>query len=336
MKFFFVLFIYMMFAYKTVAQPSQQEFRVMFYNVENLFDLYDDPQTNDNEFLAEGMRRWTPNRYYTRLRQTARVVNAIGEWGTPALVGLCEVENDTVLSHLLHRTPLREQRYDYCMTRGNDARGINNVLLYQRDKFKYLGHTSERIRFSDKNKRSRDILHVWGELITGDMLDVFVCHFPSRSGGEKETEQGRMDAAGHLRRVCDSLYHFRKSPNILIMCDFNDTPFDKSVRKIVRASNPKRNFVNLCEDVKALNFEGSHKHQGEWMILDQIIVSLSWKRYLKAGSVKVFCPSFLLTEDKAKRGKRPLRTYYGYKYEGGYSDHLPVVADFLLPLDSND
>lgn len=326
----------MMFAYKTVAQPSQQEFRVMFYNVENLFDLYDDPQTNDNEFLAEGMRRWTPNRYYTRLRQTARVVNAIGEWGTPALVGLCEVENDTVLSHLLHRTPLREQRYDYCMTRGNDARGINNALLYQRDKFKCLGHTSERIRFSDKNKRSRDILHVWGELITGDTLDVFVCHFPSRSGGEKETEQGRMDAAGHLRRVCDSLYYFRKSPNILIMGDFNDTPFDKSVRKIVRASNPKRNFVNLCEDVKALNFEGSHKHQGEWMILDQIIVSLSWKRYLKAGSVKVFCPSFLLTEDKAKRGKRPLRTYYGYKYEGGYSDHLPVVADFLLPLDSND
>lgn len=323
----------MTFSCKTFAQSSQQEFRVMFYNVENLFDLYDDPETNDDEFLPDGARRWTPNRYYARLRQTARVINAIGEWGTPALVGLCEVENDTVLTHLLNRTPLREQQYHYCMTGGNDARGINNALLYQRDKFKYLGHTSERIQFSDRKKRSRDILHVWGELITGDSLDVFVCHFPSRSGGEKETEQGRMDAARHLRKMCDSLYNVRRTPNMLVMGDFNDTPFDKSVRKIVKASNPKRNFINLCEDADDLNFEGSHKHQGDWMMLDQIIVSQPLKRYLKAGSVKIFCPSFLLTEDKAKRGKRPLRTYHGYKYEGGYSDHLPIVADFLLPLD---
>ena len=313
---------------------QQQEFRVMFYNVENLFDLYDDPETNDDEFLPDGARNWTPNRYYARLRQTARVINAIGEWGTPALVGLCEVENDTVLTHLINRTPLRNQQYRYCMTRGNDARGINSALLYQRDKFKYLGHTSERIHFSHKKKRSRDILHVWGELVTGDTLDVFVCHFPSRSGGEKETEQSRIDAGRHLRKICDSLYNIRRTPNMLVMGDFNDTPFNKSVRKIVKASNPKRNLINLCEDANSLNFGGSHKHQGEWMMLDQIIVSQPLKRYLKEGSVQIYCPSFLLTEDKSKRGKRPLRTYHGYKYEGGYSDHLPIVADFLLPLGS--
>jgi len=325
----------MSFVCKTSAQSvSEQEFRVMFYNVENLFDLYDDPETNDDEFLPDGERRWTANRYYARLRQTARVINAIGEWGTPALVGLCEVENDTVLTHLLNRTPLRNQQYRYCMTRGNDARGINSALLYQRDKFKYLGHTSERIRFSHKKKRSRDILHVWGELITGDTLDVFVCHFPSRSGGEKETEQGRIDAARHLRKICDSLHKTRRTPNMLVMGDFNDTPFNKSIRNIVKSSNPKRNLINLCEDAAALNFEGSHKHQGEWMMLDQIMISQSWKRYLKDGSVKIFNPSFLFTEDKARRGKRPLRTYHGYKYEGGYSDHLPIFADFLLPLDS--
>lgn len=313
---------------------QQQEFRVMFYNVENLFDLYNDPETNDDEFLPDGERNWTPNRYYARLRQTARVINAIGEWGTPALVGLCEVENDTVLTHLLNRTPLRNQQYRYCMTRGNDARGINSALLYQRDKFKYQGHTSERIHFSDKKKRSRDILHVWGELITGDTLDVFVCHFPSRSGGEKETEQSRIEAATHLRKICDSLYKTRRTPNVLVMGDFNDTPFNKSIRKIVKASSPKRNLINLCEDATTLNFEGSHKYQGEWAVLDQMMVSQLWKRYLKEGSVRIFCPSFLLTEDKSRRGKRPLRTYHGYKYEGGYSDHLPIVADFLLPLDS--
>ena len=317
-----------------MTQPTQQMFRVMFYNVENLFDLYDDPQTNDDEFLPDGERHWTPKRYYARLRQTARVISAIGEWGTPALVGLCEVENDTVLKHLLHRTPLREQQYRYCITTGSDTRGINNVLLYQRDKFKYVGHTSVQVRFSDKEKRSRDILHVWGELVTGDTLDVFVCHFPSRSGGEKETEQSRMDAATHLRGICDSLYKSRRTPNLLVMGDFNDTPSDKSIRKLVRASNPKRNLINLFEDSQSLNFEGSHKYQGQWAILDQMMISQSWKQYLKEGSVQIYNASFLLTEDKSRRGKRPLRTYHGYKYEGGYSDHLPIVADFLLPLDT--
>ncbi|MDR0349103.1 MAG: endonuclease [Tannerella sp.] len=316
-----------------LPQSAQQEFKVMFYNVENLFDLYNDPETNDDEFLPDGGRRWTPDRYYARLRQTARVINAVGAWDTPALVGLCEVENDTVLTHLLNRTPLRNQQYRYCMTRGNDARGINNALLYQRDKFKYLGHASERIHFSHKEKRSRDILHVWGQIITSDTLDVFVCHFPSRWGGEKETEQSRIDAARQLRKICDSLYKTRRTLNLLIMGDFNDTPLDKSIQEIVKASEPERNLINLCEDAATLNFEGTHKYQGEWIRLDQIMVSQSWNRWLKEGSAQIYCPSFLLTEDKSKRGKRPLRTYYGYKYEGGYSDHLPVVADFLLPLD---
>lgn len=95
-----------------------QSFQVMFYNVENLFDTADDPVTNDNEYLPDGVRKWTPKRYYERLRQTAKVITAVGKWDMPALVGLCEVENDTVLTHLLHRTPLKEHRYRYCITRG--------------------------------------------------------------------------------------------------------------------------------------------------------------------------------------------------------------------------
>jgi predicted extracellular nuclease len=314
------------------AQQKQQEFRVMFYNVENLFDTEDDPNTHDDEFLPEGERHWTPGRYYNHLRQTARVISAVGEWSTPALVGLCEVENDSVLIHLLNRTPLREQHYRYCMTKGNDPRGINSALLYQRDKFKYLGHQSGRIPFTRRNKRSRDVLHVWGKVITGDTLDVFVCHFPSRSGGEKVTEPDRMDAARYVRRLCDSLCQIRQTPNVLVMGDFNDEPTDKSIRLLTKSAQPEYVLVNLFADKTALHAEGSHKYQGEWAQLDQMMVSLPWKSFLKAGGARVFNPSFLMTDDKSKRGKRPLRSYYGFKYEGGFSDHLPVVADFLLPL----
>jgi predicted extracellular nuclease len=303
----------------------------MFYNVENLFDTNDDPNTNDNDFLPEGRMKWTTGRYYSSLRKTAQVINAIGEWGTPAICGLCEVENDTVLVHLLNRTPLKEQGYKYCITTGNDPRGINNALLYQRDKFKYLGHASRRIHFTNKTKRSRDILHVWGEIINGEQLDVFVCHFPSRSSGTKETEQDRIDAAKSLKSLCDSILGNNITANILIMGDFNDTPADKSAQIIKKGSNPKYNLINLFENADKLNFHGSHKFQGEWSQLDQMFVSQHFNKLLIEGSNLIFAADFLLTK-KNKNGEQSLfRKYAGPAYKGGYSDHLPIVADFLIP-----
>jgi len=314
-------------------QPNAkyQDFRIMFYNVENLFDLYDDPQKLDDEFLPEGSMHWTPTRYYRHLRKTAQVITAIGEWGTPALCGLCEVENDTVLVHLLNRTPLREQHYRYCITTGSDARGINNALIYQRDKFKYLGHSSVKIRFTNKSKRSRDILHVWGELINKERLDVFVCHFPSRSGGEAETEPDRIDAARTLRRLCDSLINNNLSVNIIAMGDFNDNPTNKSVKIITKGAKTELDMVNLFGSEFKLNYAGSHKFQGEWSQLDQIMVSRQWYEYLSEGSQRIFAPSFLLTKKNSRGEQSPLRTYQGPAYKGGYSDHLPVFADFSIP-----
>ena len=75
--------------------------------------------------------------------------------------------------------------------------------------------------------------------------------------------------------------------------------------------------------------------KGEWSQLDQIILSSSLtdttsQMQLIPGSARIFSPSFLLIKDKTWRGERPFRTYYGFKYEGGYSDHLPLIVDFLL------
>lgn len=309
-----------------------QPFQVMFYNVENLFDTADDPVTNDNEYLPDGVRKWTPKRYYERLRQTAKVITAVGKWDMPALVGLCEVENDTVLTHLLHRTPLKEHRYRYCITRGNDPRGINNALLYRNERFKLLGQRSIRIRFTRKGKRSRDILHAWGRVVTGDTLDVLVCHFPSRSAGKKKTEPDRIDAALCVRRLCDSLYSVRRCTHIIVMGDFNDTPADESIAVMTHAAKPEHRLTNLFADKETLNFAGSHKFNGEWSQLDQMLVSLPWKARLKEGGTQIFAPSFLLTDDKRHNDKRPRRTYQGYTYKGGFSDHLPIVAEFFLSL----
>lgn len=320
---------------------AQTGFRVMSYNVENLFDTEDNPEKEDNEYLPTGDRHWTHGRYYHKLQQIAKVISAAGEWDTPALVGLCEVENDSTLIHLLNRTPLRKQQYRFCITHGRDRRGINSALLYQRDKFGYISHSEYPVRFSrNKHKQTRNILHVWGKVLTSDTLDVFVCHFPSRYGGEKESEADRFDAARTVRKLCDSLFHVRSTAQILIMGDFNDTPEDISIRRELNTypstdSLSRHPLYNLFADTRSLNHLGSHKYQGEWSQLDQIIVSSNLfhsnaRMRVIPESIRVFNAPFLLTKDKTWRGERPRRTFYGFKYEGGYSDHLPLIADFLL------
>lgn len=307
---------------------GQSLFRVISYNAENLFDTEDDPLTDDNEFLPSGSKRWTNKRYHHKLRQIAKVIIAAGEWNTPAIVALSEVENDTVIHHLLHRTPLYNQDYQYCISDNSDKRGIRVALLYQRDKFRYISHHSIPVRHAGNNIRSaRDILHVSGEIITGDTLDIAVCHFPSKYGGEKISETRRMDAAQTLRRLSDSLIQTRSHPLIMLMGDFNDNPESRCMQLV-----SGKTLYNLFAGKK-----GSHKYQGEWSQLDQIIISrtmLSTEATMRVipGSAQNFSPSFLFTKDKTRRGKRPLRTYHGYKYEAGYSDHLPVMADFLLSL----
>ncbi|MBQ8673304.1 MAG: endonuclease [Bacteroides sp.] len=319
-----------------------QEFCVMTYNVENLFDCRHDTLKNDHEFLPEATRHWTYSKYRKKLDAIARVIIAAGEWNLPALVALCEVENDSVMRDLTRYSALREAGYRYLMTESPDQRGIDVALLYQRQLFKPLEQRCLPVRFPDnKRKTTRDILHVSGLLLSGDTLDVFVCHFPSRSGGAKASEPLRLQAARLLRHQADSLMMTRSYPQILIMGDLNDYPHNRSVREVLRADVPSLQphsnglyhlLARRCSEQPSY---GSYKYQGEWGLLDHIIVSGNLllptaSLHTDESRTAVFSPSFLLTEDPRYGGLQPFRTYYGMKYQGGYSDHLPVVCRFTL------
>ena len=83
-------------------------FRVVSYNVENLFDCRHDTLKNDYEFLPDAMRHWNYTKYKKKLDAIARTITAVGGWTPPALVALCEVENDSVLRDLTRRSVLKE------------------------------------------------------------------------------------------------------------------------------------------------------------------------------------------------------------------------------------
>lgn len=344
MRHFFILSLLLII--HTTGVVAQNDFRIMFYNVENLFDTHDDPLKEDDDFLPDGFMRWTPWKYWEKLRNITRVITAIGGMQSPALIGLCEIENDSVLFDLTKRSPLRAQEYDYIITDSPDDRGIDVALLYQRDQFKPLQTSEYEIKFRSKKIRpTRNILHVTGEVLNGNLLDIFVCHFPSRSGGQRESEPARIEAAALLKDKTDSLFTLRENPHIIIMGDFNDHPEDKSLSQILRAKSimpplQKNQLYNLFYHRSKEPEFGSYKYQGKWEILDQFIVSGNLLMeenhiYVKNNEAHLFKADFLLEDDERYYGKKPYRTSAGPRYIGGFSDHLPIYMDLILILEDH-
>lgn len=330
----------------SVLSQEKELFRVMFWNVENLFDTERDSLKQDQEFTPASIRGWNTKRYKKKMVDVARVITAVGEWEPPALVGLCEVENDRVLHYLTRYSPLKSHDYRYIMTASEDLRGIDVALLYQKDKFKLLKYNSIRPNLGPGERPTRDILHVTGMVPTKDTLDVFVVHAPSRSGGERESEPKRLLVAQLLRNTVDSLMQVRQNTRVLIMGDFNDYPQNKSIKEVLGARPPDDNkavLYHLLARKTALksrnaNVGGSYKYQGEWGLLDHFMVSgklLESNARIRTDENKadVVCLPFLLIEDEKFGGVQPFRTYNGMKYQGGYSDHLPVRVDFELFFD---
>lgn len=345
---FFTMIFFVLSSANGQSAPTKAgiRFRVMCWNIENLFDIQHDSLKDDKEFLPDALRHWNYSKYKKKLADVASVITAVGEWNPPALVGLCEVENDTVLRDLTRRSSLKELDYRYVMTHSPDLRGIDVALLYQRDQFKLLSFRSIPIPPFGQHRPTRDILHVCGLLLTGDSLDILVCHLPSRSGGAKESEPYRLHAANKLRITADSLSNARLHPQLIIMGDFNDYPSNKSIREILGAESPsasaglnpspRKLYHLLAHRTQSRNF-GSYKYQGAWGLLDHLIVSgtllnPSSTFFTSEEKANVARLPFLLTEDTKYGDDEPLRTYKGMKYQGGYSDHLPVYADFLLTI----
>ena len=331
------------------AERDTLTLRIVSYNVENLFDCQHDSLKDDYEFLPQATRRWTYSKYRRKLDALARTLIATGGWTPPALVALCEVENDTVLRDLTRRSLLREAGYRYLMTHSPDRRGIDVALLYQPHLFKPIARSDIRIDMP-RQRPTRDVLHVSGLLTNLDTLDIFVAHLPSRSGGAKQTEPYRLAVARRLKAAVDSICLRRMRPQVILMGDFNDTPADRSIRHVLQATAPPRSpealqphaLYHLLARHTARHakpwqhpIRGSYKYRGRWQLLDHIIVSgllLSPGAPLHTSEdmAGIATHPFLLTDDPKHGGLQPWRTYQGPRYLGGYSDHLPVYADLRI------
>jgi len=320
--------------------PARPEnIRVAFYNVENLFDTKDDPLTSDEEFTPAAAKEWTEARYQTKLERLARVVDGMQY---PAFLGLAEVENHRVCADFINKTSLKKHQYKIVHFDSPDVRGIDVALLYQKKLFKVLNASTIRMDFPNELKgglpdyTTRDVLVVEGVFQKKDTLHLMIAHFPSRSGGQKESEPKRNYVAQQIRKKVDEIFSKTPDASIVLMGDLNDEPTDPSVRDYLHAQpmsvapGPEELFD--CMSRLDAEGQGSYKYRGDWNMIDHIILSgdmFCGSRRLQYADSGIFRMDWMMYTGP-KYGQQPNRTYGGDHYFGGYSDHLPVFVDLKI------
>lgn len=319
---------------------SSDEVSLLFYNVENLFDIKNDSLTQDDDFTPQGQMHWNEKRLNAKLINISKVILNAAGWNVPDIVALAEIENKWVVEKLIKETPLKKIPYKIIHKESPDHRGLDVALLYNSDHFYPLGYDYfPLISLKHKTEKTREILYVSGILNGADTLHIFVNHWPSRYSGVLESRPERLSAAHLLKSKIEEVLKNYKSPKIIIMGDFNDNPSDESILSVFEDYNPaseiKPDELYDLSTKWIANDQGTLKFQSQWFVFDQIIVSgvllNAEKGWSTSGeNATIVRLPFLLEEDSKYGGVKPRRTYYGFQYIGGFSDHLPVMLKLKL------
>ncbi|MEM8998797.1 MAG: endonuclease/exonuclease/phosphatase family protein [Bacteroidota bacterium] len=309
---------------------------VAFYNVENLFDIVNDSLTFDDERTPSGNYHWTKERYNKKIHNISRVLSEIGNTVSrtpPDIIGLCEVENRTVIEDLIYHKNLRNTNYGVIHFDSPDERGIDVALVYKKTAFIPASFRSHRLLLFDhdgKRDYTRDQLVVGGYL-DSELFYFIVNHWPSRSGGEARSKPNRIKAAQLNKRIIDSIQRITRNAKIISMGDLNDDPRDDALKKYLKTIGHKNQLdsLSLYNPMEKMYRQGhgSLAYRDTWNLFDQFfftsnLISIELKGYSfwKAG---IFNPDYLKIPTGRYRGY-PFRTYVGTSYQGGYADHFPV------------
>jgi hypothetical protein len=335
-------FLLLPFLPNTYAQTDDTLF-VSFWNLQNLFDTANDLDKNDEEYLPGSERDWTDERLDIKLNHMARVIRSMNHGDGPDILGVCEVEHQFLIDSMIARY-LNDKNYKSVYLEAPDNRGIDNGLIYNKDKFELLSFKGDTVHLAD-NWPTRLVLGVKLLFRNLDTMTVYVNHWPSRSGGQEKSEPNRISAAITVLKSVEEEFKIDPNSKILIIGDFNDEPTNTSILTSLGAHPFKCDSIGLGGRISVerelfnTSFQayedglGSYKYRDDWNMLDQIIVSGSLISgpglYYVCNSFEVYKPSFIITKSGKYKGT-PFPTYGGRKYLGGYSDHFPVLVKFFV------
>ena len=314
---------------------------VAFYNLENFYDTVHNPMINDEDFTPNGIKHYNSDIYFDKVTKLATVLSMVGTdivSTGPAIIGVAEIENDTVLHDLTHHPLLNQRHYQLIHYNSKDPRGIDVALLYN-PKF-FIPEKAEKlfVKLPGNSKSAfytRDILYVKGQL-AGEPVHIYVNHWPSRRGGEERSSPAREKAAAVCKSHINGILEKDPTAKILLMGDLNDDPDSPSITEILKAK-PKisetkpGDLFNPWAEPYAHGI-GTLANRDTWGLFDQIIISYSWLNRQQEGlfyhKQAIFTQNFM-KEDAGRYKGYPMRTWDGNTYRGGYSDHFPTYIVLL-------
>lgn len=321
-----------------VAQ-SREDCRIIFWNLENYFDTRDDPLAADDDFTPFGEMHWSKKKFNAKRNAIARYILLLSGDNMPVAVGFAEVENRYVIEQLLRETPLSGMGYGVIHRDSPDRRGIDVAMIYRRDRYTPVATTFIEVK-ADSLLKTRLILYSKGVLDGLDTLHLFINHWPSKFGGERSTQVYRRAAAEALGRVTDSIFLKNQAANIVVTGDFNEEPEASAAATIHYLKNLASSASMKYFAQKMLTLSiipgrknktiGSIKYLGEWELIDHFLVSpnmlnINEPIYCPEGAMEILAHPYLLEEDRKYTGRKPRRTFVGPRYNGGVSDHLPIM-----------
>ena len=290
---------------------SAESLRVVSYNVENLFHPEKDSIKDDGEWTPEGEKHWSYARYNRKVENIARVLTNIGEWDGVDIVGLQEIENAAVVKKLCYT--LRRNEYDFVHYDSPDRRGIDVALMYKKVRVDTLKSEKLKVKSERDGERlvTRDILYVCARIDKRDTIHFFVCHLPSQRGGKAETEWKREAVKEVLQKAVDSVLAVYPDAKIIVMGDMNSEELRVKGLQVTGYGLQVTGY-------------GTHKYQGRWECIDHFYVS---EAIDSVSNAYVYDAEWIQEPDEKYLGLKPKRTYNGFTYQNGFSDHLPVILD---------
>ena len=309
--------LFSLFAFTEIS--AEEPLSVGFWNVENLFDLDNHPDKNDDEFALGGRKNVTKEIYNKKIKHTAEVLDDLNV----DVLGLCEVENKRVLIDLNNAYTKRD--YKIVHYESPDERGIDNALLYDPNKF-LLSSSRPIANVLPSGDKTRDILHVEG-IYAGNLLHVFVNHWPSNYGGREKSIPKRASTAKVVIKEVSKIMESDSGAEVLLVGDFNEDPNDPNIELLLDVGLQSL-MLPMVDKPKT----GTYVYRGKDYLYDQIIVN-SGLRDKKGLSILNNSVSILdLPKYRQQEGKYahyPFRFWAGNRLLGGYSDHLAVKIQIV-------
>ena len=317
---------------------------VAFYNLENLFDTIDNSSTKDEYSPILKIKGNKTKAYWNKINNVAKVLSDIGREESkksPAIIGIAEVENDTVIRDILNTNYFKNKHYDYIHTDSPDWRGIDVALLFNLSVFSPSDYKTYELKaWNEKGYRvkTRNQLLVSGYL-DSEPIHIIVNHWPSQRGGAKKTAYLRRKSAELNLKIISELKDINPNAKILTMGDFNDDPTSSSIKKVLKAIGKIKKIdaeilYNPFEEMFKRGM-GTLGFRDNLNLFDQIIFSsnlitknkdYSTFKFYKAG---IFNPKYLIN-NKGKYKGYPYRSWSSNNtFTGGFSDHYPVYL-FLI------